>query len=122
MTEASLHRHRSGNNSPLPQVCSKIVHAAGSQLKFSPDKAVANFFTPLSKKEPEKMSWRIVKDSLLVGRYATSAARPAAKGKTKIAAFDFVRPLTGLPYDDILTDENVGLDASLDRIWQSIQS
>jgi hypothetical protein len=119
MTEASLHRHRSENNSPLPQVCSKIVHAAGNQLKFSPDKAVANFFTPLSKKEPEKMSWRIVKDSLLVGRYATSAARPAAKGKTKIAAFDFV---IGLPYDGILTDDNVGLDASLDRIWQSIQS
>jgi hypothetical protein len=98
------------------------VHAADYHLTFPPDKAVANFFTPLSKKEPEKMSWRIVKDSLLVGRYATSATRSAAKGKIKIAAFDFVRPWTALPYDDTLTDDNVGLNASYDRIWQSIQS
>jgi bifunctional polynucleotide phosphatase/kinase len=55
-------------------------------------KAVANFFTPLSKKEPEKMTWRIVKDSLLTGRYAASNAQSAANGRTKIAAFDLVRP------------------------------
>jgi bifunctional polynucleotide phosphatase/kinase len=59
------------------------------QQSTTTSKAVANFFTPLSKKEPEKMIWRIVKDSLLVGRYA--AAAPAAKmGKRKVAAFDFV--------------------------------
>jgi bifunctional polynucleotide phosphatase/kinase len=57
----------------------------------TPGKAVANFFTPLSKKEPEKMTWRIVKDSLLIGRYAASNVPSAAKGRTKIAAFDFVR-------------------------------
>jgi bifunctional polynucleotide phosphatase/kinase len=38
------------------------------------------------------MTWRIVKDSLLIGRYAASNVPPAAKGRTKIAAFDFVRP------------------------------
>ncbi|EAT87754.1 hypothetical protein SNOG_05363 [Parastagonospora nodorum SN15] len=54
-------------------------------------KAVANFFTPLSKKEPEKMTWRIVQDSLLVGKYvaATAAARTTATGRTRVAAFDF---------------------------------
>ncbi|KAH8730048.1 polynucleotide kinase 3 phosphatase-domain-containing protein [Phaeosphaeriaceae sp. PMI808] len=59
------------------------------QQSTTTSKAVANFFTPLSKKEPDKMSWRIVKDSLLIGRYAASTARVAAKGRTKIAAFDF---------------------------------
>jgi len=57
-------------------------------------KAVANFFTPLSKKEPEKMTWRIVNNSLLTGRYSASTAQPASQGKRKIAAFDFVSPYT----------------------------
>ncbi|KAF3034070.1 hypothetical protein E8E12_004444 [Didymella heteroderae] len=35
------------------------------QQSHTTNKAVANFFTPSSKKEPEKMTWRIVKDSLL---------------------------------------------------------
>lgn len=57
------------------------------------DKAVANFFTPLSKKEPDKMSWRIVKDTLLVGRYTASSAQQVARNRTKVAAFDFVRKI-----------------------------
>jgi bifunctional polynucleotide phosphatase/kinase len=70
---------------PYANVCKGLV------LRQATGKAVANFFTPLSKKEPEKMSWRIVKDSLLIGRYAASAVRSAATGTIKIAAFDFVR-------------------------------
>jgi hypothetical protein len=42
------------------------------------------------------MSWRVVKDSLLVGRYAATTAWLAANGKTKIAAFDFVKLHTEL--------------------------
>jgi hypothetical protein len=58
-------------------------------------KAIANFFTPASKKEPEKMSWRTVNDSLLIGRYrapttpAHQKSRSALK-RQRIAAFDFV--------------------------------
>lgn len=54
---------------------------------------MANFFTPVSKKEPEKMTWRIVDDSLLIGRFSPSAAVQLSKPltKRKIAAFDFVR-------------------------------
>lgn len=38
------------------------------------------------------MSWRIVNETLLVGRYAAPAAsKPARSIKQKIAAFDFVR-------------------------------
>ncbi|KAF2797926.1 PNK3P-domain-containing protein [Melanomma pulvis-pyrius CBS 109.77] len=65
------------------------------QQSTTTSKAVANFFTPASKKEPEKMSWRIINNSLLIGRYGASAAAQSApsalsiKGKRKIAAFDF---------------------------------
>lgn len=58
-----------------------------------PDKAVQNFFRPASQKEPEKMAWRVVNESLLIGRFLpTHALEAAAKsqGKRKIAAFDFV--------------------------------
>ncbi|KAL1797383.1 hypothetical protein ACET3X_003989 [Alternaria dauci] len=58
------------------------------QQSATTSKAVANFFTPASKREPEKMVWRIVRDSLLVGRF-NLGAQSAAQGKRRIAAFDF---------------------------------
>ncbi|EOA81178.1 uncharacterized protein SETTUDRAFT_100378 [Exserohilum turcica Et28A] len=55
----------------------------------SSGKAVANFFTPASKKEPEKMVWRVIKNSLLVGRFgAATSAHSGATGKRRVAAFD----------------------------------
>ncbi|KAH7360036.1 polynucleotide kinase 3 phosphatase-domain-containing protein [Pyrenochaeta sp. MPI-SDFR-AT-0127] len=61
------------------------------QQSTTTSKAVANFFTPISKKEPENMMWRIVRDSLLVGKFGapTASAQVAAKGKRRVAAFDF---------------------------------
>ncbi|KAL2049079.1 hypothetical protein ABVK25_010675 [Lepraria finkii] len=52
-------------------------------------KAVANFFTPASKKEPEKTAWAIINKGLLIARYnpAKEANRPPVK-RRKIAAFD----------------------------------
>ncbi|OAL48864.1 PNK3P-domain-containing protein [Pyrenochaeta sp. DS3sAY3a] len=74
-------RSNTGNLSPPP---SKRQQSATTK------KAVANFFTPLSKKEPEKMTWRIVKDTLLVGKYGPSSATgKVAQQKRRIAAFDF---------------------------------
>lgn len=58
------------------------------------DKTVADFFTPLSKKEPDQMTWRVVNESLLIGRYNVKAGMQLVqpiKAKRKIAAFDFVR-------------------------------
>lgn len=57
--------------------------------------AVANFFKPTSEKEkePEKVSWKIIDDSLLIGKYQLSEARKDVTqrlGKRKVAAFDFV--------------------------------
>lgn len=61
------------------------------QQSSTTSKAVANFFTPVSKKEPERMLWRIVRDSLLVGKLVVSSpgAQAVAKGKRRVAAFDF---------------------------------
>ncbi|MCJ1249949.1 hypothetical protein MMC30_007175 [Trapelia coarctata] len=57
-------------------------------------KSVASFFTPVSKKEPEKMTWRVVHNSLLVGRYKPVTGLLDSKmippKRRKIAAFDFV--------------------------------
>jgi bifunctional polynucleotide phosphatase/kinase len=52
------------------------------------NKAVANFFKPASAKEPEKITFHKIQNSLLVGRCegATTTSRPQP---TKVAAFDF---------------------------------
>ncbi|KAF2872513.1 polynucleotide kinase 3 phosphatase-domain-containing protein [Massariosphaeria phaeospora] len=59
------------------------------QQSTTTSKAVANFFTPASKKEPEKMAWRVVNETLLIGRYGALQTAKAIKGKRKVAAFDF---------------------------------
>ncbi|KAL2013806.1 hypothetical protein VTN00DRAFT_1331 [Thermoascus crustaceus] len=54
--------------------------------------AVANFFAPASQKKPEKITWRILNNSLIIGKYATEHAdkqRNEQGVKRKIAAFDF---------------------------------
>ncbi|EME84997.1 uncharacterized protein MYCFIDRAFT_41913 [Pseudocercospora fijiensis CIRAD86] len=50
-------------------------------------KAVANFFKPASQKEPEKVTFSTIGDSLFIGRYegATTFSRPKP---VKVAAFD----------------------------------
>ncbi|USW58317.1 Putative HAD-superfamily hydrolase,subfamily IIIA, polynucleotide kinase 3 phosphatase [Septoria linicola] len=51
------------------------------------NRAVSNFFKPASQKDPEKITFHNVHDSLLVGRYenATTITRPKP---VKVAAFD----------------------------------
>ncbi|KAL1981522.1 hypothetical protein VTN96DRAFT_2503 [Rasamsonia emersonii] len=53
--------------------------------------AVASFFTPASQKKPEKVTWRIVNNSLVVGKYSkdhTQNQQLQGDGKRKVAAFD----------------------------------
>jgi bifunctional polynucleotide phosphatase/kinase len=53
------------------------------------DKAVASFFKPTSQKEPQKLIWRIIKSTLIVGRYGNPfAPSPTRTLPVKIAAFD----------------------------------
>ncbi|KAL8786091.1 MAG: hypothetical protein Q9195_008367 [Heterodermia aff. obscurata] len=65
---------------------SKHIILIQSLIDFG-DKAVANFFTPASKKEPDRLVWRVVDESLLIGTYAPKSDEPRSK-RTKIAAFD----------------------------------
>jgi hypothetical protein len=87
-------------------------------------KAIANFFTPVSQKEPEKMSWRVVHDTLLIGRYGAPAATQATRPikRRKIAAFDFVRLLSRYLNDLEIrsTDSVIGLDFSYLRIRETV--
>lgn len=50
---------------------------------------MASFFTPVSKKEPAQLTWRIINGSLLLGSYKPRSGKPIAK-RRKIAAFDLV--------------------------------
>ncbi|KAF4243315.1 hypothetical protein CNMCM8980_009614 [Aspergillus fumigatiaffinis] len=55
----------------------------------SSERTVASFFTPTSQKKPEKITWRIINKSLVIGKYATSPGeQPARREKAKVAAFD----------------------------------
>ncbi|KAH8697178.1 putative DNA 3'-phosphatase Tpp1 [Talaromyces proteolyticus] len=54
--------------------------------------AVASFFTPASQKKPEKVTWRIVNKSLIVGKYASESKgtdKVHTGKRSRVAAFDF---------------------------------
>ena len=55
---------------------------------------MAGFFTPASKKEPEKITWLVVKGTLLVARSALQSEKETeARSPRLIAAFDLVHDL-----------------------------
>ncbi|RPB28575.1 PNK3P-domain-containing protein [Terfezia boudieri ATCC MYA-4762] len=72
-------KRRAGNISP-PPLKRKVLSTTTSAT-------VANFFKPLSQKEPEKTTWRIVDKSLLVANYDNKTI-PTYSTPRKIAAFD----------------------------------
>ncbi|TLD22662.1 PNK3P-domain-containing protein [Venturia nashicola] len=82
---------------PLKRTSSTDKHVSPPPLKrkqlpsTTTQKAVSNFFKPASQKEPDKITWRVVNDSLLIGKYNASAveSKDASLEKKKIAAFDF---------------------------------
>ncbi|GFF35468.1 bifunctional polynucleotide phosphatase/kinase [Aspergillus udagawae] len=52
-------------------------------------RTVASFFTPTSQKKPEKITWRVVNNSLVIGKHTTGPGeQPARREKAKVAAFD----------------------------------
>jgi hypothetical protein len=72
-----------------PSMISSATHAD----ICAQENAVVSFFTPASKKEPEKIIWRVINDSLLIARYnakGTNKADILEKGH-RIAGFDLVR-------------------------------
>ena len=57
------------------------------------EKAIAGFFTPASKKSPDRTHWRVINTTLLAGRYRPQEPPGQEKAQSpkrrKIAAFDF---------------------------------
>ena len=89
------HQQRNANSSPRRRVCIDNGETCLNQqlTTVQSEKAIASFFTPSSKKKREKVSWRIVNESLLLARYepdTTSKTDPPPAKRRKIAAFDFV--------------------------------
>jgi bifunctional polynucleotide phosphatase/kinase len=58
---------------------------------FPEETVASSFFTPASKKKPESIAWRIVNNSLIVGKFSPESNQERkASDKPRIAAFDFV--------------------------------
>jgi hypothetical protein len=56
-----------------------------------PEKAAANFFTPVSQKKPEPIKWRVLGTSLIVGKFTPEKQTQNLPEKDrKVAAFDLV--------------------------------
>ncbi|KAL4779107.1 PNK3P-domain-containing protein [Aspergillus varians] len=74
--------------SPKPISPPPIRRKVDSTLKKT---VASSFFTPASQKKPEPIAWRIVKDSLIVGKFSpeSSQDRKQSSSKPRIAAFDF---------------------------------
>jgi bifunctional polynucleotide phosphatase/kinase len=82
MPPASLKRVTSADRDISPPPSKRRIAATTT------NSAVSNFFKPASQKEPEKVTFQILQESLLIGRYrdATTTERPKS---VKVAAFDF---------------------------------
>lgn len=74
----------------------RLPHCADKELikiTASTENAAANFFTPLSQKKPDPITWRIVNNTLIVGKYSSETAQqqtPSTAERRRIAAFDLV--------------------------------
>ncbi|EHA19207.1 hypothetical protein ASPNIDRAFT_122702 [Aspergillus niger ATCC 1015] len=55
---------------------------------FCSQKAVSSFFTPTSQKKPEQITWRIVNNSAVIGKYTSDSSHKNSTEKPRIAAFD----------------------------------
>lgn len=79
------------------------------------DKAVVNFFKPISQKDPIKTAWRTVDGSLLVCKY-DKVDEYIQNAPRRVAAFDLVRDVTRIlgPERRMLRFVVTGLHADID--------
>ncbi|RLL94541.1 hypothetical protein CFD26_104270 [Aspergillus turcosus] len=84
-------------------------------------RTVASFFTPTSQKKPEKITWRVVNNSVVIGKYTTDPGdQPARREKAKVAAFDLVSPAGFTKFEDKLTTHDAGLHFGRDSLRQQL--
>ncbi|KAL4975739.1 polynucleotide kinase 3 phosphatase-domain-containing protein [Aspergillus desertorum] len=101
-------------NRALKRAAPRAISPPPLRRKVDPLKksVETSFFTPVSQRKPEStsISWRIVNNTLLVGKFALSPNQPTRQSsdKPKIAAFDFDSTLvvtaSGKKFPDSSTD------------------
>ncbi|KAK2763909.1 hypothetical protein FQN54_009528 [Arachnomyces sp. PD_36] len=75
--------------SPSARISPPPVKRKAQSSSTTSQAAVSAFFTPASQKKPEKVTWRTVKNSLLVGKYSSDQTNNLGDGlKRRVAAFD----------------------------------
>ncbi len=82
------------------------------------EKAVANFFKPVSQKEPEQVTWAIRNNSLLTARYqplSRSLKSLNDGAKRRIAVFDFVS-VSSFVQAQTVVDVGTGFNLNYDEI------
>ncbi|KAI9867300.1 MAG: hypothetical protein M1813_009578 [Trichoglossum hirsutum] len=87
------------------------------QISTTTQNAVVSFFTPASKKEPEKIIWRVINDSLLIARYN-------AKGTNKADILEKGHRIAGFDLDSTIirsaSGNKFGKDASDWKWWNDV--
>lgn len=76
------------------------------------------FFTPASKKHPEKITWRILNNSLIVGKYTPDESSKVDDGsKRRVAAFDLVGLISRASFiSGVANDVNEGFYIDINGI------
>jgi bifunctional polynucleotide phosphatase/kinase len=54
------------------------------------EKSAANFFTPVSQKKPDPITWRVIGTSVVIGKQTTGKTCPSTDKQRRIAGFDLV--------------------------------
>ncbi|RPA97951.1 PNK3P-domain-containing protein [Choiromyces venosus 120613-1] len=108
MPVGSPKRRRSADGTAAPPTKRK-VQSTTTQA------AVVNFFKPASKKEPERTTWKVVDDTLLVGTYFNRAS----PNKAKPAVPDEKRRVSGFDLDStLITTESGNVFAKTATDWK----
>jgi hypothetical protein len=100
-------------------------------LTGSIENAVSSFFTPTSKKPPEKIIWQVrgINDdspsTLIVGKYIPSSDLGSddfsEHKRTKVVAFDFVGSPNSFDRDLQYSYQTTGLHTHRSLLWQEVR-
>ncbi|KAJ5961007.1 Polynucleotide kinase 3 phosphatase [Penicillium vulpinum] len=82
MAEGAAKRHASPTQAISPPPLRRKVTSTATK------NSAANFFTPVSQKQPAPITWRVIGTSVIIGKQITGNAVPFTKKPRRIAGFD----------------------------------